>query len=343
MIKVGVVGGSGRLGVELLRLLVMHPNVRIQAVTSRTYCGQRVQDCFPMFRHHFEAEYVQPDVAAFSKCDVVFFATPTGVALELAPPLLEKKIRVIDLSDDFRIRDLSFWQQHHGMSHPHPTLLEEAVIGFPETRRQQLRKARLVAMPRPETTLVQLALLPLYEQPTLIDPAPLTGTLIAGASQGLDLGGRVTLQCGAEGICGSELDVATVHELQCALNALAGNPVSFCLVPHQVPVSRGLQATLFVRLRASTQLDLQALYLQRFEEEPFVDVQPPHHSVDSSTVQGANMCRLSVQRSADGQTAVILGVIDNLIKGSTGQALQVMNVMHGIPETIGLKHLALMH
>lgn len=352
MIKVGVVGGSGRLGVELLRLLVMHPNVRIQAVTSRTFCGQRVQDRFPIFRHHFEAQFVPPTVDQFAKCDVVFFATPAGVALELAPQLLEKKLKVIDFSGDFRIRDAAVWQQLHGKPHPQPALLNESVIGFPETQRIHLRKARLVGMPSAEAIALQIALLPLLDKAwqnkseldkDVLENNHITGTLISGIGHAsVSTAASLDLNSYRDSIRSTTFDASTCHELQAGLHALAGGEVALSVIPHQVPVMRGMHATLFARLHEPAAVDLQTLYERYFDEEPFIDIQPAGQTVDACTVLGANMCRISVQHSADQKTAIILSVIDNLVKGAAGQAIQTMNIMHGIPETIGLKHLALM-
>lgn len=367
MIKVGVVGGSGRLGVELLRLLVMHPNVRIQAVTSRTFCGQRIQDRFPIFRHHFEAQFVPPTVDQFAKCDVVFFATPAGVALELAPQLLEKRLKVIDFSGDFRIRDAAVWQQLHGKPHPQPGLLNESVMGFPEIQRMHLRKARLVGMPSAEAIALQIALLPLLDvswqnkswqnmpwqdktqrekgelENGVLENSQITGTLISGIGQAsMSTAASLELNSYRDSIRSTTFDASTRHEIQAGLQAIAGDEVALSIIPHQVPVMRGMHATLFARLREPVVVDLQALYERYFDEEPFVDIQPSGQTVDASTVLGANMCRISVQHSADQKTAIILSVIDNLVKGAAGQAIQAMNIMHGIPEAIGLKHLALM-
>lgn len=342
MIKVGVVGGSGRLGVELLRLLVMHPNVRIQAVTSRKFCGQRVHDRFPIFRHHFEAQFVSPDVENLAKCDLVFLATPPRVAMTLAPLLLERKIKVIDFSTDFQPANPRQWAALHGHEHPHPALLEDAMIGLPELHRAQLRRARLVSMPSAHATALQIALLPLLDK-ALIDPARLTATIIAGSEAAPSFGNReACVAAVSDNIKSIALDEPTRFALVQAVQSMSAEPVDLTLVTQQVPVARGLHVTLFASMRGDASTDMQAVYEQRFAEEPFVDVLPAGDEPETCTVRGANMCRIAVRHQASSPTVVILCVIDNLVKGAAGQAVQTMNLMFGIPEPIGLKHLALM-
>lgn len=343
MIKVGVVGGTGYTGVELLRLLAMHPNVRIQAVTSRSEAGQKVQDLYPNLRHHLDITFTDPDIASLSKCNLVFFATPNGVAMEMAPQLLANKVKVIDLAADFRLNDAAAWQQWYGIPHACPDLLKEAVYGLPEVNRAKIRRARLVANPGCYPTAIQIGFLPLIEK-GLIDPT----RLIADAKSGVSGAGRqakvANLLCEtsenfkAYGVSGHR------HwpEITQGLKAVAGTDINLTFVPHVAPMIRGIHATLYAELNDVSAVDLQAMYEQRFEDEPFVDVLAAGEHPETRTVRGANMCRLAVHRPHGGKTVVILAVIDNLVKGAAGQAIQNMNLMYGIPESIGLKHVALM-
>lgn len=339
MIKVGVVGGTGRLGVELLRLLVMHPNVRIQVVTSRKHCGERVHDRFPFFRHHFEAEYVLPTPENLARCDVVFLAAPEGVALELAPQLLTSKTKIIDLSADFRFQNVETWETQHGQAHPCPALLNEAVYGLPEINRTQIRRARLVANPGSYATAILIGVLPLLEK-KLIDNTRLIADVKSSATADSDAQDNIRV-----------LDIGpnvVQREIAAALHHVTSQNIDFVFVPHQIPVVRGMHATLYVDLHSDAEIqppiaeDLQALYHARFESEPFVDMQSANHFPETRSVRGSNMCRVALHRPRDSNTVVILSVIDNLVKGAAGQAIQNMNLLFGIPEAIGLKHLALM-
>lgn len=342
MIKVGVVGGSGRIGVELLRLLVMHPNVRIQAVTSRRYAGERVEDLFPLFRHHFQAEFVAPHVENFAKCDVVFLAGPAGTGFDLAPRLLERKIKVIDFSSDFQLLNPADWQAVHERAHPLPELLAEAMIGLPETHRQRLRKARLVSMPSAQATILQLALLPLIEKGWL-DPLSLVANVISGPdASDIATGSRSGLRDTVENIKTLLMSDSIRRDILQAFPEGIRPQIHLSMTSVQVPVTRGMHATVSVRLKSASNADAQALYDERYADEPFIDVLPPLAQIETRSVQGANMCRMAVQPGHGENEVIIHAVIDNLIKGTAGQAVQAMNLMYGIPEAIGLKHLALM-
>lgn len=342
MIKVGVVGGSGRIGVELLRLLIMHPNVRIQVVTSRRYAGERVEDLFPLFRHHFQAEFVEPLVENFTKCDVVFLVGPAGTGFQLAPQLLERKIKVIDFSSDFQLLNATDWKSVHDRAHPMPELLAEAMSGLPETHRQRLRKARLVSMPSAQATLLQLALLPLIEKDWL-DPSSLVVNVISGHdASDIATGSRSGLRDTVENIKTLLMSDSIRLDILQAFPEAIRSQINLSMTSVQVPVARGMHATVSVRLRSASSADAQALYDERYADEPFIDVLPPLAQIETRSVQGANMCRMAVQ-AAQGENAIVIhAVIDNLIKGTAGQAVQAMNLMYGIPEAIGLKHLALM-
>jgi N-acetyl-gamma-glutamyl-phosphate reductase len=341
-INVGVVGGTGYTGVELLRLLSQHPAVRVGVITSRSEAGQRVADIYPNLRGHIDIAFSAPDIGELCQCDVVFFATPNGIAMESAPTLVEAGVKVIDLAADFRLRDPALWQQWYGMPHKCPELLEEAVYGLPEVNRQQIRGARIVANPGCYPTAVQLGFLPLIES-GLVDNT----RLIADAKSGVSGAGRharvdVLFSEAADsfkayGVSGHR----HLPEIRQGLESVAGGTVGLTFVPHLVPMIRGIHATLYASLK-DPHGDLQSLFEKRYAGEAFVDVMPPGAHPETRSVRGANVCRIALHRPQGGDVVVVLSVIDNLVKGAAGQAVQNMNLLFGLPETQGLTQVALL-
>jgi len=341
MIKAGIVGGTGYTGVELLRLLAGHPQVQLTAITSRSESGTAVAEMFPNLRGHLDLQFSDPASAPLQDCDVVFFATPNGTAMKLVPDLLAAGVRVIDLAADFRLRDPAEWQQWYGVPHACPELLEEAVYGLPEMHREQVRRARLVANPGCYPTAVQLGFLPLLEQ-GLVDSSQLIADAKSGVS-GAGRGAKVPfLMCEASenmkayGVQGHR------HwpEIRQGLGKMTRDRVGLTFVPHLTPMIRGIHATLYAGL-TSTGQDLQAIYEQRYAAEPFVDVMPAGSLPETRSVRGANQCRIAVHVPPSGNTVVVLSVIDNLVKGAAGQAVQNMNIMFGLEESSGLQSIAL--
>nr|WP_298249568.1 N-acetyl-gamma-glutamyl-phosphate reductase [uncultured Halomonas sp.] len=343
MIKVGIVGGTGYTGVELLRLLAQHPEVEVEAITSRSEAGLSVADLYPNLRGHYDGlTFSEPDARRLGACDAVFFATPHGVAHALADELLAHGTRVIDLSADFRLRDAAEWADWYGQPHGAPELLDEAVYGLPEVNRDRIREARLIAVPGCYPTAVQLGLLPLLEA-GLID----ADTLIADCKSGVTGAGRGAKvpSLMAEASESMKAYGASGHrhlpEIRQGLSDAAGQTVGLTFVPHLTPMIRGIHATLYGRLTGSHD-DLQSLFEQRFADEPFVDVMPPGSHPETRSVKGANLCRLAVHRPANSDMVVVLSVIDNLVKGASGQAIHNLNLMFGFDENAGLAAPALM-
>lgn len=335
MIKVGIVGGTGYTGVELLRLLALHPQVELRAITSRADAGTPVSQMFPSLRGYVDICFTRPDEAHLEQCDLVFFATPNGIAMQQARVLLDAGVRVIDLAADFRIQDIAEWEKWYGMSHACPELVAEAVYGLPEVNRKKICQARLVANPGCYPTAVQLGFIPLLEA-GLVDA---TG-LIADAKSGVSGAGRKA-EIGslfaeaadnfkAYGVPGHR----HLPEIRQGLARVAQHEVGLTFVPHLTPLIRGIHATLYARLNGD--VDLQALFEQRYRNEPFVDVMPVGSHPETRSVRGANHCRIAVHRPQQGDTVVVLAVIDNLVKGAAGQAVQNMNIMFGLPETTAL-------
>jgi len=338
MIKVGIVGGTGYTGIELLRLLAQHPGVDIAAITSRKETGMAVADLFPSLRGRIELAFSDPADAPLAKCDVVFFATPNGVAMGEARSLVEAGVRIIDIAADFRIRDVAEWEKWYRMKHAAPELVAEAVYGLPEVNRAAIAKARVVANPGCYPTAVQLGFLPLVES----DAVDLDH-LIADAKSGVSGAGRkaethilfseASDNFAAYGVPGHR------HwpEIRQGLAQVAGRPVGLTFVPHLTPMIRGIHATLYARI--TRDVDFQALYERRYASEPFVDVLPPGRHPDTRSVRAANLCRIAVHRPHGDDMLVVLAVIDNLVKGAAGQAVQNMNLMFGMDETTGLGQL----
>ena len=340
-IKVGIVGGTGYTGVELLRLLALHPEAEIVAITSRSEDGQAVAQLFPNLRGHLDLAFSQPDAATLSQCDVVFFATPNGTAMKLVPELLATGTRVIDLAADFRLQDEKEWQQWYGMEHACPDLLKQAVYGLPEVNRDQIKQAKLIANPGCYPTAVQLGFLPLLEAGLIK-----TDNLIADTKSGVSGAGRganvSTLLAEASESMKAYNVAGHRHwpEIRQGLNQMTTNDVGLTFVPHLTPMIRGIHATLYAPLN-DKRVDLQQLYEQRYQSEPFVDVMPVGSHPETRSVKGANHCRIAVHVPPSGETVVVLSVIDNLVKGAAGQAVQNMNIMFGLDETAGLQAIGL--
>ena len=337
MIKIGIVGGTGYTGIELLRILARHPQSDLVAITSRKEAGTPVADLFPSLRGHVDIAYSDPAKADLARCDVVFFATPNAVAMGEAKALLQAGVRVVDLSADFRIKNVVEWEKWYKVKHAAPDLLPEAVYGLPETNRDKIKGARLVANPGCYPTAVQLGLLPLVEA-GLVD----VSHLIADAKSGVSGAGKRTEEhllfseasdnFKAYGVSGHR------HwpEILQGLDRAAGRKVGLTFVPHLVPMIRGIHATLYAQVTKAA--DFQRHYEERYEKEPFVDVLPSGSEPDTRSVRAANTCRIAIHRPQGGDTLVVLSVIDNLVKGASGQAVQNMNIMFGLEETMGLLH-----
>ncbi len=342
MISVGIVGGTGYTGVELLRLLASHPEVELKVITSRSEVGMAVADMFPNLRGRVDLRFTAPDVNALAGCDVVFFATPHGVAMKSAGELLERGVRVIDLGADFRIKDIPLWEKWYGMEHTTPELVAGAVYALPELDRQAIRDARLIACPGCYPTAVSLGYLPLLEQ-GLIDPQGMVADCKSGAS-GAGRAAKVgTLMCEVDSSFKAYAAPGHRHlpEIRQNLSRVAGTEVPVTFVPHLVPMVRGIHATLYGTV-SDRSTDLQALFEARYADEPFVDVMPPGAHPETRSVRGGNMCRIAVHRPQDEDTVVVLAVINNLVKGAAGQAVQNMNIAFGFEETTGIDAIAVL-
>ena len=340
MIKAGIVGATGYTGQELLRLLIKHPQVSLQAITSRGEAGKPVASLFPNMRGHLEQNFVVPEPALLKSCDVVFFATPNGTAMTMVPELLESGVKVVDLSADFRVKDAALWSKWYGMEHACPELLDEAVYGLPELNREATRKARILANPGCYPTAVQLGFLPLVKN-NLVD----TDRLIADCKSGVSGAGRKadigTLLCETSESMKAYSINGHRHlpEISQGLNTVSAKKVGLTFMPHLTPMIRGIQASLYATL-INQNTDLQSLFEDFYKDEPFVDVLEQGLSPDTRSVRGTNKLQLAVCRPQGGDTVVVLAAEDNLVKGAAGQAVQNMNIMFGLTEIMGLELIA---
>ena len=345
MIKVGIVGGTGYTGVELLRLLSQRDDVELSCVTSRELDGQIICSRFPNLRGQVDLRFSDPDSSDLKDCEVVFFATPHAVAMHSVPALIDLGIKVIDLSADFRIKNIELWETWYKTRHACPDLVNTAVYGLPETNREEIKRASLIAVPGCYPTAIQLGFLPLLEN-NLIDPEK----LIADAKSGVSGAGRkaadayllceATESLKAYGIAGHRHSPEICQQL----NLVSNSDVKLTFIPHLVPMSRGIFATLYATLKlkeSASEQALQMLYQDRYGNEPFVDILANGETPATRNVRGANNCQISVTYVADTNTIVVLSVIDNLVKGASGQAIQNMNLILGIEETKGLEGIAL--
>ena len=349
MIKVGIVGATGYTGVELLRLLAVHPEAEVTVITSRSQEGKPVADLYPSLRGIIDLTFSQPDVDQLAQCDVVFFATPHGVAQSMVASILERGVKVIDLSADFRIRDVATWESWYGQTHGAPELIPKAVYGLPELNREAIASANLIACPGCYPTSVQLGFLPLMEV-GCID----LGDLIANSASGVSGAGRqasigalhaeVSDSFKAYAASGHRHLPEIVQGLTDMAVAAGGSKdasVNLTFVPHLLPINRGIHSTLYANL-TDLSVDVQALFEARYADEPFVDVLPAGSHPQTNSVRGSNMCRIAVHRPNGGAKVIVLVVEDNLTKGASGQGIQCMNIICGLAENAGLAAPALL-
>ena len=345
--RIGIIGGSGYTGVELLRLLAPRDDVEVVFVSSRAQAGNRVDALFPNLRGFCDIVFADPSDVGDVHCDLVFFATPNGTAMQQAPALLARGTKVVDLSADFRLQDIAVWERWYGMTHACPELVADTAYGLPEVNRHAIKQASLVANPGCYPTTVQLGYLPLLEAGLVK-----ADTLIADAKSGITGRGRGAT---VPSLLAEASDSFTAYavaghrhlpEIEQGLSAMTNDVVDLTFTPHLLPIIRGIHATLYAELdeahRGMTVDDLQTVFEARFADEPFVDVMPQGSHPETRSVRGSNVCRLAVHKPLNRHRVVVLAVEDNLVKGAAGQAVQNMNLMLGLTETAGLELPALL-
>ncbi len=347
-VKVGIVGGTGYTGVELLRLIAQHPQAQLHMITSRKEAGMRVDALFPSLRGHVNAVFTDTASADLTQCDVVFYATPHGVAMMDTPKLLAAGVKVIDLAADFRLQDTAVFEHWYKLPHACPDILKEAVYGLPELNRDAIKTARVIGNPGCYPTTMQLGYAPLLKA-GLIDPA----SLIADCASGISGAGKkaeidylfteTSDSFKAYGMAGHRHHPETVAQLE-RLNPTSATPIDLTFTPHLMPVIRGMHSTLYCTLNAAGMAladadpaALQTVFETFYAQEPFVDVMPAGSTPDTRSTRASNLLRMAVHRQKNSRKVIILVVQDNLVKGAAGQAVQCMNLMFNLPETLGLQ------
>jgi N-acetyl-gamma-glutamyl-phosphate reductase len=318
--------------------------VQLTAITSRKEDGLPVADMYPSLRGRVSLAFSAPEKVDLTQCDVVFFATPHGVAMAQAPELLAKGVKVIDLAADFRIKDRAVFEKTYKIDHTAPELLEQAVYGLVELNREEIKGANLIANPGCYPNTMQIGFAPLLKA-GVID----AGNLIADCKSGVSGAGRKA-EIGilfsessdnfkAYGVAGHRHTPETTAQLQ----RLTGEKVSLVFTPHLVPMIRGMHSTLYGKLTKDiSNEELQKLFEDAYGGEQFIDVMPFGSHPETRTTKGSNMLRLAVHRPDNGNTVIVLVVQDNLVKGASGQAVQCMNLMFGLQENLGLDTIALL-
>ncbi|MDZ4141467.1 MAG: N-acetyl-gamma-glutamyl-phosphate reductase [Methylotenera sp.] len=339
-LKVGIVGGTGYTGVELLRLLSVHPNVTLAAITSRGEAGMPVANMFPSLRGYVDLAFADPATADLSGCDVVFFATPHGVAMSQAQALLTANVKVIDLAADFRLQDTAVFEKWYKMPHCCADVLKDAVYGIPELYRDKIKNAKVIGNPGCYPTTVLLGLAPLLEHGLIDFSVP----VIADSKSGVSGAGRKAEVTSLFAEAGDNMKAYAVAghrhhpEIHAQLKQLAGVDVPFIFVPHLIPMIRGMLSTIYVKLsEKSKTVDLQTLFEQRYQHERFVDVLPAGFLPETRSVRGSNQIRIALHKQADTDYLTLVVVQDNLVKGAAGQAVQNMNIMFNLVENTGLE------
>ncbi len=339
-VKIGIVGGTGYTGVELLRLLALHPHAELAVITSRGDAGLPVADMFPSLRGYVDLKFSDPATANLAACDVVFFATPHGVAMSQVQALLKAGVKVIDLAADFRLQDTAVFEKWYKMPHTCADILKDAVYGIPELYREQIKSANVIGNPGCYPTTVILGLAPLLKLGLIDFSAP----IVADCKSGVSGAGRkaevATLfaessdNMKAYGVAGHRHH----PEIHAQLTKLADSKIDFIFVPHLIPMIRGMLSTIYVKLSAKgLQADTQALYEKCYANEQFVDVLPAGKQPETRSVRGSNQLRIALHKQADTGYLTIIAVQDNLVKGAAGQAVQNMNIMFGLEENSGLQ------
>ena len=341
-VKVGIIGGSGYTGLELLRILHQHPSAEVHVITSRALEGKKLYEVFPNMHGISNLTYLLPDDDKLYECDIVFFATPHGVAMNNAGLFLKRNIKVVDLGADFRINDSKIWSNWYNMEHTEESLLNEAVYGQPEIYRETIKEARLIANPGCYPTAVLLALKPLLEK-NLIDPSNIIADCKSGASGAGRNANQATLLCEITesfkpyGVSGHR----HFPEIKQELESISEYPVGLTFTPHLLPMSRGIEATIYADL-VDSKADILACFENAYKNEEFVKILPEGVYPETRSVKSSNYCQISVQYVEHSNKLVIMSVIDNLGKGAAGQAIQNMNLMFGLNEQEGLLQMGLL-
>ena len=330
--KVGILGGSGFTGEELLKILSNHPKTEVIAVSSRELQGQSTNEIL----EGSDLMFVDPSDDIFFECDAIFFATPHGVSMNMVSSFLNKNIKVIDLSADFRLKNVDVWKEWYGSPHLQEELLSESVYGLTELNKEKIKSARLIAVPGCYPTASLLGVLPLLNKGAQIE------SIIIDAKSGISGAGRKTVENGlfleinenfkAYGIQGHRHlpEIAEIVEL------VSGYPISINFLPHLIPAMRGIYSTIYVQLKDLENLDFQNLYDSYYTDSPNVRIMNSEEVPDIKSIANTNNCNISVNKSNIENQVIVISSIDNLVKGAAGQAVECYNLMYGFNQSTGL-------
>jgi N-acetyl-gamma-glutamyl-phosphate reductase len=333
--KIGIIGASGYTGIELIRILKRHPELELTAAAALE-AGQNLSDLIPC---PFDVKLVSAEDAINAGIDAAFCALPSGASMKLVQELRAQGIKVVDFSADFRVKDNAIYEKYYKIKHIAPELLKEAVYGLPELYRKEIAKANLIANPGCYPTTVILGLLPLIAGGDIN-----LADIIIDAKSGVSGAGRKLetnlLYCEANENL-SPYNIGHVHrhvsEIDDQLSLIAGEPVNVTFSPHLLPLNQGMLSTIYVKLKEPADIkDIHQKYVKRYKNEAFVKVLPLGKLASIRYVAHSNYCYLSLTAVPEKNLLIIVSAIDNLIKGASGQAVQNMNIMLGLPETMGL-------
>ena len=332
--KVGIIGGSGFTGEELLRFLSNHPNTEVIAISSRALLGQSTNQIV----EGSDLIFIEPDNDIFYDCEVVFFATPHGVSMNLVNLFINKNIKVIDLSADFRLKDKGIWEEWYNIPHSQEELLSESVYGLTELNSSKIESARLVAVPGCYPTASLLAILPLLSSKFKIE------SIIIDAKSGISGAGRQKVENGlyeevkenfkAYGLEGHR----HLPEIREIAELVSGYPINLNFIPHLIPTMRGIYSTIYIQLEETVDLNIQDLYELFYEDSPNVKIMQPGQVPDIKSITNTNNCNISVNNSNIPNQLVLISSIDNLVKGAAGQAVECYNLMSGFNQSTGIKN-----
>ena len=332
--KVGILGGSGFTGEELLRILSNHPNTEVIAVSSRELLGQSTSKIVK----ESNLIFIKPDDDIFYDCEVIFFATPHGVSMSMVSSFLTKNIKVIDLSADFRLKNTKIWEEWYGSLHTQEELLSESVYGLTELNLKEIKSARLVAVPGCYPTSSLLGVLPILNSKLEVD------SIIIDAKSGISGAGRKTVQNGlseeiqenfrAYGLEGHR----HLPEIQEILELVAGYPIKINFLPHLIPAMRGIYSTIYIQVKELLDLDIQDLYELYYADSANVKIMESDKVPDIKSIAKTNNCNISVNYSNIKNQIIVISSIDNLLKGAAGQAVECYNLMNGFSQNTGLKN-----
>ena len=338
MIKAAVLGATGYAGIELVRLLSMHPQTEIKILGSQSFDGQRISEVYPNFKGILEKECEKTDIDKVAECDVAFTALPHGASKEVIPEIIKRGVKVIDLSGDFRYDDVSVYEKWYGQKHSSPELLKESVYGMPELYRDKIKNARLIGNPGCYTTCSILGTVPLLKS-----GVGNSENIIVDAKSGVTGAGRGLSQQVHFCECTENMKaykVAThrhTSEIEQELSHAAGRDVMISFTPHLIPVKRGILATIYVNLnKKCTTEELTQLYKEFYKDEFFVRIKDAGVLPETKHVAGSNFVDIGIVADERLQRAVVVSALDNIFKGAAGQAVQNMNIMFGLDEKTGI-------